>query len=295
MRRFITILIIVLIFVGVILLGAWFFARHTAKQEGRIPPTFKEFLSRDAGTTPSTQNPGDLSSVFVDDNLTTTTPGQTSSGTSGTQVAVFTTTTSTPAQNNTPIGPGGAGSGNTGPGSGSGNNGTTTTTTTTVDPTTLPPATVPPAIPGPECSDADLNIRFTPQELARLQILQNRFYAISQSIRTDGDVATETGNHDNFKAKVDKVTALYNSCIAYSQNLPTNSQYRIRIPTPFWRADANLNADAEVFVAAMPGAYDGDIGGRGTWNGSTNGSIPIVPNNIPLGLRSLERSLRLNL
>lgn len=285
MRRFITILIIVLIFVGVILLGAWFFARRTAQKEGRVPPTFKEFLSRDAGTTPTAQNPGDLSSVFVDDNLTTTTPGQSSSGTSGTQVAVFTTTTSTPAQNNAPAGPG----------SGSGSNGTTTTTTTTVDPTTLPPASVPPTIPGPECSDADLNIRFTPQELARLQILQNRFYAISQSIRTDGDVATETGNHDNFKAKVDKITALYNSCIAYSQNLPTNSQYRIRIPTPFWHADPNLNADAEVFVAPMPGAYDGDIGGRGTWNGSNNGTTPLVPTNLPLGLRSLERSLRLNL
>lgn len=284
MRRFITILIIVLIFVGVILLGAWYFARRTAQKEGRVPPTFKEFLSRDAGTTPINQNPGDLSSVFVDDNLTTATPGSGTTGTPGTQVAVFTNTTSTPAQNNTP----------TGPGSGNGSGGTTTTTTTTVDPTTLPPASVPPTVPGPECSDADLNIRFTASELARLQILQNRFYAVSQSLHTDGDVATETGNHDNFKAKVDKITALYNSCIAYSANLPVTSQYKKRVPTPFWHADPALGADAELFIGTT-GALDGNIGGRGTWNGSSNGTTPLVPNNLPLGLRSLERSLRLNL
>ncbi len=309
MRRFISILIIVLIFVGVILLGAWFFARRTAQKEGRTPPTFKEFVSRDVGTRPGTQTPGDLSSVFVDDTLTTATPGNTAAGTSGTIASTFTTTTSTPAQNNTP-------NNNTNPNApGTGASGGTTTTSTTViiDPTTLPPATVPPIIPGPECSDADLNIRFTPSELARLQVLQNRFYAISQTLHTDGDVATETGNHDNFKVKVDKFTALYNSCISYSAAIPATSQYAKRIPTPFWHADQNLGADAELFIGVVPpptingpifgifgsssgpnNPYDGDIGGRGTWNGSVNGVNPIMPNNTALGLRSLERSLRLN-
>lgn len=294
MKRFISITIIILIVVAIILTGAWFFSRRTAEKNGTAKPTFRQFLSGDTDTgTGLTPNDGSLSSVFVDDNLSSATPGASVTPTIGTQVAQFSSGAYTPTTTSEGTATNGSNSSGNTPGSGVPGE-VTAPGSTTVDPTTQTPASVPPTIAGPECSEADLNIAFSSSDLARLQALQNRFYALSQALRTDADVATETGNHDNFKAKVDKVTALYTSCVQYSQAIPTNSPYSVRIPTPFWHADPHFGQESEVFIGPA-GPYDGAIGGSGTWNGSSNGATPTMPTNTPLGLRSLQRSLRLNL
>ncbi len=313
MKRFITILVIILIVLAIILGGAWLFSRRTAEKNGTAKPTFRQFLSGDTNTgTGLTPNDGSLSSVFVDDNLSSATPGTSVTPTIGTQVAQFssgayTPTTSTGSGTGTSgTGTNGSSSGST-PGSGVPGETTAPGSTTTVDPTTQTPASVPPTVAGPECSSADLNIEFTPEQLIQLQALQNRFYALSQTLRTDADVATETGNHDNFKAKVDTITGLYNRCVARTAQIPANSQYKLRVPTPFWHV---LAQDAQGFIggvvanngacsylnpvcAAIGGGnpYDGFIGIDGP---NASGSF-LTPNNTAIGLRTLERSLRLNL
>lgn len=315
MKRLISIIILILIVTSIILLGAWFFSRRTAEKAGTPKPTFREFLTGDTTTGLQPTAPdGTLSSVFVDDNLTTAPTTASTTTTIGTQVAQFTGSTTTPINTTTPNpGSGAQGGGSTqNPGSGA-PGGATTVTTTTIDPTTQTPAPVPPSVPGPECSDADLNIAFTEGELAQLQALQNRFYAVSQTLHTDADVATETGNRDNFKAKVDKISRLYTQCQQYAPRI-ADARYQIRVPTPFWHNSAQ---DKDVFVAGS-GPLDGTVelvhpnqlealldpltynqfivnGNAGSLGGILTSTNSNYRDETLFGLRTLERSLRLNI
>ncbi len=294
MRRFITVLIIILILVSLVLGGAWLIARRKSTQSGAAPLSFRQFLS--GQTNPANPNNipnnGTLTPIFVDDN--TSRPQTPTTVTSGTQAAVFTNpNAATPAQVGTVN-----------------NQGTTSTpprvtTTTSVDPNPLPPVLIPPVTSGNECTDTDLNIRFTPEELQKLQVLQNRFYAVSTTLHSDADVAIETGNHDNFKTKVNKITEMYNYCVYKSPSISypnaLSTRYKRRIPTPFWH---EATQDQEVFLGAE-GSFDGNInlsarrgGNLGipvVSTGTTiNGTVLTAENTI-FGLRTLERSLRLNL
>ena len=333
MRKFIKILLLVILTLAIILSISWLISRKKAQNAGLQPKTFKEFLNWGTKTPPGTTGGnGDLGSVFVDDNINTQTPGQEVTNTPGTLVSQFTNSSTAP----------------TNPGSGGGNNGTVVPTDNNGSPAQSPgpdptlvvnPVTVSPIIPGPECSDADLNIRFTAQELAQLQVLQNRFYAVAQSVHSDGDAATETGNWSNFKAKSDKFAELYNFCKSRTYDPTTtaykvieDARYKIRIPTPFWNEKDTLfrgiKIESDVFLAGN-GPADGvlyppskaqitafgdytkpltpqpismvTISDYNVTTGVINpGDVRIqtdgnVNNRILFALRSLERSLRINL
>ena len=317
MKRAITIILIIAVVAGIFLLGAWFIARNKAVKQNTTKPTFKEFVTGDSGKglSPS-DNPSDLSSVFVDDNLTTSnTPGSSSGSgvnTPGTDVAVFTNdTTVVDTSNNSGLGGGGANSNGPGtvpttPGGNTGTNtttpntntpgtGTNTTTTTTGTGTnTTPPVTVPPITPGPACTDADLNIQFTPDELQKLQFLQNRFYAVAQTLHTDADVVTEEGNWSNFRVKTDKAEDLYmRFCRVYAP-LITDANFKKRVPTPFWHDFAPFTDDD--LMLSTSGNYDVSFSFNIFNNIPTDPNNPLLtPNNTPDAFRSLERSLRINL
>ena len=248
MKRVITIILIILVVLGVLLGISWLVARKTAQKAGTTPPTFRQFLSI-GGSTPS-KNPSssDLSSVF------TANPSGSSSGSNsntvpqpGVRISQFTNNTLTPVNNlndngnGGPIIPGdngggvgdnggGVGGGDSGGGVGQGGGG--------------------PAVPA--CSDADLNITFTPSELARLQALQNKFYAVAQSIHSDADVATEVANHDAFRAKADQISELYLYCQAKSPLL-ADATLKKHTPTPYWH---DILQDSWTFITA-----DGPVGG----------------------------------
>ena len=312
MKKFLKILIILLLILAILLGVSWLISRRTAVKNGTTPPTFRQFLNWGTKTPTTTPNSGEVSSVFVDNNVASQSPQGSVSNTPGVAVSQFTNPSSVPTQT--------SGGQSGGPVVPSGNGGTTPSPG--ADPTTTPPAQVPPIIPGPECSDADLNIEFTPDQLAQLQALQNRFYAVAQSIHNDADVATETGNWSNFKGKVQKFTELYNTCLAKTVNPPTpdskvvtGAEYTVRVPTPFWHETDPKYNEKEVFLGGS-GVYDayvtgatpdqidpyfdytkplvpdGGLGGGLLGSPNPNGGFK---NQIIFGLRSLERTLRINL
>ncbi len=300
MRRFIPIFIIIVIVAAIVLGGLWLSARKTATENGSNPLSFREFVTGSSSSgTVSPDDPGSLSSDFTTDGSGTTTDtptGQTPSQTSWsgsltpseTQVSVFTdetlspttspsgtntngpgTTPSTPnttptTPNTTPIG--------TGPG--------TTTTTPTTPGTSNPgsnPTPPPPtrSTPLPQCSDADLNIIFTPQELADLKTLERRFYTIAESIRTDEDVAREVSNHDTFDIKGVQLQELLTYCLNKTPQL-ANPLYKKRVATPFWN---NSSTDTLGFVTDSIETFQ-----------------PIVNlNDFGYGKGRLVKALRLNL
>ncbi len=128
------------------------------------------------------------------------------------------------------------------------------------------------------CSDADTNIDFTQAEIARLNILQNRFYTIAQSLRSDSDVQTELSNYDAFQVKASQALELYNYC---QSKLPliTNPALQKRVATPFWRDPAK---DSQTFLSP-----EGDLQGEMSINHSEK--------SMPTLLRILQNVLHINL
>lgn len=250
MRRIITIIVILIIITGVVLGVLWLSARNKAVKNGTSKPTFREFVTGDVRSGQPTTNPGGtLTSDFANPSANTdelapspTSPSIDSSLTApGTQSSTFTNDTYTPTS------PNGGTIGTS--------NQTTPTSTQTADTTptgtsvntstpsqggstttgngTLPNTPSSTNTPVLQCSDADVNIVFTPQELDELKTLERRFYTIAESIRTDEDIAREISNHDTFALKGQQITELYNYCIQKSDRL-TSPLYQRRVPTPFW-------------------------------------------------------------
>ncbi len=329
MKRILTIILIVLLVTGIILLGMWYFGRKSAVKKGQEAPTFRQFLSGETTADLQPTVPGNLSSVFVDTNITNP-ADESGTPTIDTQSAVDTGNSTILDTNNTSQNTGiGAPSNPSSPTTGVGAPSTTqNNSVVTVDPTTVTPVSVSPVVTGPECTDADLNIQFHADDLAKLNALQNRFYAISQVLHTDADVAVETGNHDNFAAKVAEINGLYTQCRQYtvaSANTNTAAHgtisdpvYQKRVPTPFWHDAAQ---DSEVFIAEDNLVYDGKLDGIITDEDQMNqlrnplafsqffqnNTCPTINSilspsacatikfTLSLALRSLERSLRLNI
>lgn len=123
------------------------------------------------------------------------------------------------------IGGGGSGGGGTG---GGGGGGTTT-----------------------QCTLDDTSIEFTPEEIARLRALEERFYALAPALRTDADVQAELANYGSYKLLNQKYAEMITYCENKSPLLP-NSLNR-RVATPLY-----VDASATAFFSDGPDA-DGVI------------------------------------
>ena len=284
MKRIITIILIIIAIAGIILLVGWMRARNTAQKNGTTAPSFRTFITgnttnKNTGSTPS----GDLTSDFTQETPSST---PTTNQTIGTRVSTFTNSSFNPAspQANGGVSSGGSGAtaGNSSVGVGPATptpptgGGSTTVTTSGGGQSggNTTPAT-------PACSQADLNITFTPEELARLQSLQRRFYAVAQTLHTDADVATELGNHDSFKAKETKITELYNYCQS-KVGAFTTPELRRRVATPFWN-DAGQNTQGGFL---SPTIYPST---------SAPNTSTTLQSSITAGEGALEQILRINL
>ena len=193
--------ILLIILIIIIILGGFLYIRNrkTAETPGGTTSGFKSFFNFGSKTNPSTDEPsGELSSEFTPEDVPTTDPASPSSpsifGTSG----PFTPTNSGstgvvsgggptsgsgptgsgevptgggPTSGGGPIGGGGPGTGGTG-GGGTG---------------------------GTQCTIDDTQIEFTPEEIARLQALEQRFYAVAPLLHTDNDVQAEMANYSSYK------------------------------------------------------------------------------------------------
>lgn len=282
MRRIITIIIIILVVVGLFLTGSWLLSRRSATQNGKTPQSFREFITGTSAVTPSTGTTGDLSSDFT--NPPTPTQGSTPiSRTEGTETSTFTNTNLSPAGSTpeTSSGGGVVAPGNTNNNTTPGNNDTT-----------------PPATPGtgtavvPDCSDADLNITFTPAELARLKTLQNRFYAVADTLYTDANVSTEDANHTSFVLKTAQITDLYNYCATLQPGVAvSNPYYAYRVPTPFWYDPSKPNGGPNNTFTGYLNIQTQTIGLL--FNGT--GALLPGPQGVNYTKKRLEGSLRLNL
>ncbi|MEK7228023.1 MAG: hypothetical protein AAB681_01550 [Patescibacteria group bacterium] len=291
MNRKLKIIGTILLIILIVLLGAWFVSRKKATKNNTVPPTFRAFLGIGTSTKPAqNQTTGnEYSSEFTNEENTGTAPtSQNTGNNTPIRSSVFTNAGLTPINGApftpTPIGVGGGiqgGSGGVGtPPQGGG--------------TGLPGgiATLPPS-DQPECSESDVSIEFTADEIDRLNILKSRFFALATGLNTDDDLATEISNYDLFKSKSDKIAELYNYCKGspvYAQakaTVPAPQQWgtvvagpngatiNYRVPTPFWH---DLAKDNQAFV------HQGN-----NWKGIFSDPDLVFPE------RSIEHALRLNL
>lgn len=139
-----------------------------------------------------------------------------------------------------------------------------------IDPTT--PGTT---ITEDVCSDADTNIEFTAQEIARLNTLRLRFSNIAANLYSAGDVEQQLALYDSFVAKSAQLGELIAFCENTVSSLP--SALQVRVPTPFYHDSARDN------------------------NTFTGGNEPTLPNRRPylenpsVVTTLVERLLRINI
>lgn len=294
-------ILITLLIILLVLLGAWLYSRNRATKNNEVPPTFRAFLGIGSSAKPAqNQNTGNgLTSEFTNPitGETETTPS-TSGGTGATpptRSSIFTNSGLNPISGApfTPISGGIAQGGSGGGVIGGGSGGTVTPpqggggTGVGGGIVTLPPSSQ------PECSESDVSIEFTVDEINRLNTLKSRFFALVEGLNTDNDLATEIANYDLFRSKADKITELYNYCKGspvYTQaraTVPAPQQYgttvagpngntiNYRVPTPFWH---DLAKDNQAFI------HQGN-----NWKGIFSDPDLVFPE------RSIEHALRLNL
>ncbi|MCC7436718.1 hypothetical protein IT402_02505 [Candidatus Nomurabacteria bacterium] len=92
---------------------------------------------------------------------------------------------------------------------------------------------------GTQCTTDDTVIDFTPEEIALLQALEQRFYALAPTLRTDQDLQAETANYSSYKILNQKYTELINYCENKAPLLPNNINRRVA--TPLY-TDSSANA-----------------------------------------------------
>jgi hypothetical protein len=263
MKRAIKIILILLAIFLLVLGVIWLIGRHTAKENGTAPLSFRQFIGLGGKEIPATGagvGTGGANSSGFNNSGTAGTNGSGSgqngntngnnpanaSGIGSPNISQFTNGGITPSNSgfgngngngippnggniNNSSGNGTNGGINGGTGNNSGLNSGTNGSQGGVGSNTAGSSTA------LVCGDADTNITFTPQQLAQLDALQNRFYALAQTLHTDEDVATELANHDAFALKAAQVTELYNYC---ENKLPlvatAGAQLQKHVPTPFW-------------------------------------------------------------
>jgi len=246
MKRALKIIFILLLLAIIVMGGLWALSRKQAQKNGTTAPTFKDFFSRTVSVPQQTNQPNELGTVFVPPSDAPTT--QTESSPAPETISLFTNTTISPTS--TPP-----------------STSATQSPITSIDlsvqgagnstPIIAPPAGEPsPASTpilatdnGPVCSTADSNIAFTPEELRRLNILQQRFNTIAPYLHTDGDLAIVEANYDSYKVKGEQLDAL----VGYYENtlkpkLP-NTSFNKRVATPFWH---DSGQDSQIFGVFFP-------------------------------------------
>ncbi len=297
MKRFLTILILILSIVAVFLGISWLVSRKSAQKSGNTPQTFREFITGDTVPGSATSTDDSLSGAFttppdgtLDDGTSLIKPGP--DGVYGTQDDISTPPSPAGAPTDTRI--------SIFTNTGALNPGDTTppSTSSGVAPANQPGIKTPIPVPvrdtfagatvvgGNDCTDADQNIVFTPQELAQLRALQNRFYAVATTLHTDADVAAEFANYNTFDLKARKINELANYCTNHiAQVVAANPIYGTTVATPYWGAPLKDSLYGFFSKAATPqgGITPPDYGG------------PFDINDLTSGLRNVERALRLNL
>jgi hypothetical protein len=302
MKKLIKPILIVLAIVALVVGIAWLISRHKAAKEGKAALGFREFVSTDTGATGP-----DTTGTTLDGQFTVDTNGDgildaggTGRGNTDTQIDPGTRTSTFTGSSINPTNTGSTGTGSTGtpgsttPGSGTGTTDPNGTVTTSTQPGVI---TVPnkgnnyASYNG--CTQADLNITFTQEELDKLHALQDRFYTIAQSLHSDADTKTQIANYDAFVLKYTKLNELLNYCT--DSKLPASK----KVPTPFWWEESEvryngyklfnpLTGGADITDTGVPLGYVMDSGQLGGKIDSTYGDIDVTK-------RSMERILRLNL
>jgi hypothetical protein len=261
MKRILKIIAILIVAFFIVLGIIWLIGRNKAINNGTQPLTFREFLGLATKKNPVQTVPSTGSSDFTDTTGTGGTNG-TGNGTGGAGTGFnsgnggFNVNSSTFTSGT--YNASGTGSNTNGNGSNSGSNGSTTGTNTSGTNGTGADSTSPgdsSAGSQPVCSDEDTNIPFTPDQLAQLNILQSRFYALAQTLHNDADVETEVANHDSFETKADSIFEEYAYC---ESKLPTinsdpnnDPRLKLHLATPFWRSwHDEVATDIDPYVAA---------------------------------------------
>ncbi len=239
MKKVFKIILILLAAFALTLLIIWFIGRSKAQKSGQTPLSFKQFLGLGTKANPAQTVPGENTSAFTGTGTGTNNNGNAGVGGIGgnpnaaldnnIQVSNFTNGSITPGGISLGNGLGGSIVGGN-PGSDIGSSGNPSSSDTGGNPS------VSSGSPTPVCSDEDTTIQFTPDEIAELNELQNRFYTIAQTLHTDADVQTEIANHDAFAVKADQATELYNYCevklpMVAATGIPQLNEH---LSTPFW-------------------------------------------------------------
>jgi hypothetical protein len=233
MKRVFKYILYIILIIAIILVVSWLRMRRTAQQNGTQTPTFRQFLGLGTSTpSENTSGPGtEFTSDFTD--TTTDTTGTSSGSSESVATSQFTSGPLSPTQDTSLNSGGSVRNPNTNlPGIGNPPGSSTTQnpqpSTPTINPSTLPTP------PLSQCTDADLTIAFTAEEISRLNALQNRFYSIAGILHTDADVQNEAANYTEFKAKTHQITELYSYCAGKSPSI-TAPLYSSRVSTPYWR------------------------------------------------------------
>lgn len=232
-KIFLIILIIILVVSTIIFLQR----KKEAEQEGRTYG-FRDFFTFSTkkvvdGGDPTGENDGD----FTDPSTYPTAPGGSDSVTpDGIPIkSAFTNTPPVtppgvqgPNTPTTPTGPGGQPSG--------GNNGGGTT------PPVLPPVDDEDSddIPAPLCRIDDLEIEFTADEIAELKALEQEFYALAPTLRSDQDVVAERGNWSNYVFLNENFVDMTNYCEEATPKLASGIKRYLR--TPFWNDSRSVGS-----------------------------------------------------
>ena len=290
MKKVLTTIAIILFIIALITVVLWLRARKRVAEETGTTLSFRTFITQGD---PTRGTPGDRGGILSPDGSTSDTGSGTGTGLvqpgmpgapdaptpgipgapgtpgmptgSGIVVSEFTGVPITPTQGpglglpGSPVSPGAPGA-PTAPGT-PGIVGTPISSDTPTGPAapSAPTGTVTigSGTQGPlaACSDADLYIAFTPEELTRLGQLQDQFLDIAETLRTDGDVAAEAANYTTFAAKSAQVTELYGYCQAKAPQIQ-GVAYQNRVPTPYWR---NPQYDKSGYIGGL-NISSGDFG-----------------------------------
>ncbi len=82
---------------------------------------------------------------------------------------------------------------------------------------------------GSQCTEDDV-IEFTEEEIAKLRSLEERFYAIAPTLRTEEDLQNETANYSNYKLLTQKYAELTTYCENTTPLLASDLNRRVSTP-----------------------------------------------------------------
>lgn len=133
-----------------------------------------------------------------------------------------------------------------------------------------------------QCSEDDMNIQFTTEELAQLRALQTRFNTIAEGLYEQDSVAEQKSLYSSLKIKSDDIKGLVLFCENNSPNI-TDPKMKRKIPTPFYRGTQDN------------GTYTSNT----SYTSEDNNSMPSNRKpllNFPINATTLfERLLRINI